>query len=56
MLIPRRKSALREDGHIKHMYCSGCGEITAFEERSEDTQVKFWEKFHEGVVADEEDN
>ena len=33
--IPRKRSNLREDGHIKHMYCPFCKEIEPFEENSQ---------------------
>lgn len=30
--IPRKRGKLRQNGHIKHMYCPFCQEETPFEE------------------------
>lgn len=33
--IFRKKSKMKKDGHIKHMYCSKCLRVTAHVERHE---------------------
>lgn len=46
MIIPRKRSNLREVGHIKHMYCPKCEEETAFIEIEVDNSELLWDKWH----------
>ncbi len=49
MTIPRKRGQRREKGHIKHMYCYQCKEVTGFVEGVvEDKNIAFWEKWKEG--------
>ncbi len=49
MTIPRKRGQRREKGHIKHMYCYHCKEVTGFVEGVvEDKNIAFWEKWKEG--------
>lgn len=48
MLIPRKRGQRRERGHIKHMYCYNCEEVTPFVEGiAKDESIAFWEEWHE---------
>lgn len=38
--IPRRKARLRENNHIKHIWCYKCKRVTAHTERSSYTGTK----------------
>ena len=35
MYVPRRRGFYRKAGHIKHMYCPKCMEVTAHREKDE---------------------
>lgn len=37
--IPRKRGQMRENGHIKHMYCPYCKKITPF---IEDKDLKYY--------------
>lgn len=45
MTIPRKRAKLRENNHIKHMYCINCDKAQGFIEKTVDKQVDFWDKF-----------
>lgn len=48
MPIPRKVSKRRKTGHIKHMYCTTCQEVTAFEEgNTKDTTIIFWQNWQQ---------
>lgn len=46
MMISRKASKKREEGHVKHMYCYKCKEVTAFIEGEKDKNVSFWEEWN----------
>lgn len=44
MVIPRRKSSQRKEGHIKTMYCGICGKVTDFVENNNRTLAEIEDK------------
>lgn len=50
MSIQRKASKQKKQGHVKHMYCPGCKETTAFIEKKTETDanLSFWEEFQNG--------
>ncbi|QYC50970.1 ribosome associated inhibitor A [Staphylococcus phage PG-2021_40] len=49
-IIPRPRAKKREEGHIKHMYCSKCMKVTAHIEKNKDKKEDFWEQWQNNQI------
>lgn len=45
--IPRFRGKWREEGHVKHMYCYKCQEITAHIETHKDSMESYWDSWQD---------
>lgn len=49
--VPRKRAKKREEGHIKHMYCIKCKEITAHIEDNRSESEKYWDSVQEELLS-----